>query len=329
MKLNRLIIHEVIKNEIKLHTATIDLSQNLLIITQNEENFVDHLNKKYIDSRQSHGSFKTGENDYFANEYLKYKKNPTDLDFVDFSKKVTNGLMTILNLTAPAKGGFLVYAEYDDYGSFAAIFLIRNKKGSKLIKSDNIYTIAEQIHVDVDNLAMACRINTKRLDEGEDNYLSFMNKRSEDSKFFLGWICANEIIRDKDDTKALILLLRKVTLPKINEIEMTHVELCDSIYNHIRNSPKREVSLEDIGLTFWNDKTYLLQESNKHEIIISSTFKPDKTELKKLVNLKATADSISISFPQEHLNGIIRVEGDTIIITSQNLADKINREKIY
>ena len=71
MKLNRLIIHEVIKNEIKLHTATVDLSQSLLTITQNEENFVDHLNKKYIDSRQSHGSFKTGEKNYFANEYLK------------------------------------------------------------------------------------------------------------------------------------------------------------------------------------------------------------------------------------------------------------------
>lgn len=329
MKLNRLTIHEVIKNELKLNSATVELSQDLLIITQNEVDFVDHLNKRYIDSRQSHGSFKTGEKDYFANEYLNYKKNPIDLGFVDFSKNATDGLMTILNLTAPAKGGFLVYAEYEDYGLFAAVFLIRNKKGSKLIKSDNVYTIAEQIHVDVDNLAMACRINTKRLDDGEDNYLSFINKKSEDSKFFLGWICANEIIRDKDDTKALIQLLRKVTPPKINDIDMTHVELCDSIYSHIRNSPKREVSLEDIGLTFWDDKTYLLQESNKHGIIISSTFKPDKTELRKLINLKATADLISISFPQEHLKGIIRVEGDTIIITSQNLADKINSEKIY
>ena len=173
MKLNRLIIHEVIKNEIKQNSATVELSQSLLTITQNEENFVDHLNKGYINSRQSHGSFKTEEKDYFANEYLKYRKSPSDLEFIDFSKNSTKELMKILNLTAPAKGGFLVYAEYEDYGSFAAVFLIRNRKGSKLIKSDNVYTIAEQIHVDVDNLAMACRINTERMDNEEENYLSF------------------------------------------------------------------------------------------------------------------------------------------------------------
>lgn len=110
---------------------------------------------------------------------------------------------------------------------------------------------------------------------------------------------------------------------------MSHADLCDSIYDHIKNSPKKEVSLEEIGLTFWEDTAYLLQESNNNEIVISSTFKPDNTELKKLVNLKATADSISISFPQELLNKKIIVENDTIVIQSQNLADKINSEKIY
>jgi nucleoid-associated protein YejK len=329
MKLNRLIIHEVIKNEIKLNTATVELSQSLLTITQNEVNFVEHLNKRYIDSRQSHGCFKTEKSDSFANEYLKYKKSPKNNEFLNFSKSTTGELMRILNLTAPAKGGFLVYAEYEDYGSFVAVFLIRNRKGSKLIKSDNVYTITEQIHVDVDNLAMACRINTKRLDNKEDNYLSFINKKSEDSKFFLTWICANEIIRDKDDTKALISLLRKVTPPKINGVDMSLIDLCDSIYDHIRSSPKREVSLEDIGLSFWEDSAYLLQESNKHGVVISSIFKPDNTELKKLVDLKATADSISISFPQELLNDIITVKGDKIVIKSQSLADKINSEKIY
>ena len=329
MKLNRLIIHEIIKKEIKLNSAIVELSQSLLTVTQNEVDFVDHLNKRYIDSRQSYGSFKTEESDYFSIEFLKYKKSPNEFEFINFTKRATEGLMNILNLTAPAKGGFLVYVEYEDYDTFAAVFLIRNRKGSKLIKSNNVYTIAEQIHVDVDNLAMACRINTKRMDENEDNYLSFINKNSEDSKFFITWICANEIIRDKDDTKALITLLRKVTPPEINGVYMTHIDLCDSIYDHIRNSPRREVSLEDIGLTFWQNSAYLLQESNNNRIIISSVFKPDNNELKKLVNLKATADSISISFPQEHLNSIITVNGDTIVIKSQSLADKINNEKIY
>lgn len=110
---------------------------------------------------------------------------------------------------------------------------------------------------------------------------------------------------------------------------MSLIDLCDSIYDHIRSSPKREVSLEDIGLSFWEDSAYLLQESNKHGVVISSIFKPDNTELKKLVDLKATADSISISFPQELLNDIITVKGDKIVIKSQSLADKINSEKIY
>lgn len=260
---------------------------------------------------------------------MKYKASSTDIQYINFTQSTAQELMKILNLTAPAKGGFLVYAEYEDYGTFSAVFLIRNRKGSRLIKSDNVYTISEQIHVDVDNLAMACRINNERIDEGEENYLSFINKKSEDSKFFLIWICANEIIRDKDDTKALISLLRKVTPPKVNGVDMSHADLCDSIYDHIKNSPKKEVSLEEIGLTFWEDTAYLLQESNNNEIVISSTFKPDNTELKKLVNLKATADSISISFPQELLNKKIIVENDTIVIQSQNLADKINSEKIY
>lgn len=329
MKLSRLIIHEVIKNEIKTNSAIVDLSQNLLPISQNEVNFVDHLNKRYINSTQSHGIFSFGENDLFSDEFTKLRKELKTPAFIDFSTKSTQKLKEILDLTAPAKGGFLVFAEYEDYGSYIAVFLIRNRKGNQLVKSNNVYTIAEQIHVDIDNLAMACRINIKRIENEEDNYLSFINRKNEDSKFFLKWICATEVIRDKDDTKALISLLRKVTPPKVNGIDMTHSELCNTIYTHIRNNPRAEVSLEDIGQTLWENSSYLLEESNKHGIIISSIFKPDRTELRKLVNLQVTADSISISFPQEHLKGIVRVVGNQIIITSQNLATKINLEKIY
>ena len=103
---------------------------------------------------------------------------------------------------------------------YIGVFLIRNTQGSILEKGqqDTTFAINETEHIDFQHLAMACRINMQRYQEGTAPYITFINTRSVDSIFFQEWIGVTDLPKPAQGLAALGRLVEcdgRASLPLI------------------------------------------------------------------------------------------------------------------
>jgi len=340
MVVHKLIIHEIIKEEFRMNCSELKCSDELLMIGDKETDFITQLNGKYRTLRHSTGVFKSDSN--FKGELDMFIPDPTEDRFTDFTKRVVGFLKNQIDVVPPAKGGFLVIAEYEDHGNFIGVFFVRNKKGNRLIKreGDNTFTINETIHIDLESMHMACRINSARYENSlttSDNgcsYITFINRRNQDSKYFISWIGATNLINDKEDTRNLLDILLRVGVPTIPQADgsvyNSIFEFRNDIYKYIKSFSRGElVDLKDIGNKFYEDANKLTDYAFDNDIDINHQFKPDNRELQKFVDIKVKSEKIDLSFPQSYLeDGKIEISDEVIIINSKSLVDQIQENKV-
>jgi nucleoid-associated protein len=331
----KLVVHEIRKEQ-DTKIAISDLSNALIPVIIGEEAYsmVEELEKRYSLLSQTYAIFDedtTTPSKQFPIQLKEYIDNGnTDEGFLDFSVKTINTLKDIIEPIFKAKGGYLIFVEYVSKVKFVAIFFVRNRKGRFLSKdkATNTFKINESIYIDVDHLAMAGRINLNLL-ESEMRYLSFINKRNEETKFFLRWMCATDRLSNKDDTKIFREILNEIDLPDGTDDKTLFIK---NILNHIKTSESKNVDLRTIGTVFYNNGEKLISFIEENDKIINHEFKPDAQELKKLVVLRASADRITLDFPLSYLkDGRIDVNEseNKIIITSPLLLEKIKSEKTF
>ncbi len=335
MKLNKLIVHEIKKVEGQTKEATVESSDELLPINTESIEFIEELNKRYRNLRQTNGKFKDGKEEKFPLHFSEFIKDPTDLSFVEFSKKTIKNLQDKIIESAPAKGGYIVFADYQETQRMIGVFLIRNKKGNKLEKKANQKTFAinEAVHIDFEHLAMACRINHNLYSTNQSSFLTFINRINIDSQFFIRWICADQLINNVEDTRNLLKVLKAIELPKTEDgKEMDRGDFINEVYKEIKNTPKGEnTDLKQIGLKFYDDENKLTDYAQDAEVVLNHSFKADNSILRYYVNIKAKADKIDLVFPQAYLDSEkikINKEQNLILIESAELVDIINRERI-
>lgn len=335
MNLNRLIIHEIIKTENQTGKVDIDLSDDLATKDSQAINFVTELNNRYRNLRQSNGKFREATVAVFPNHFGEYSKQNGDKEFVDFSKSSVSLLQGIISASAPAKGGYIVFADYIESQHFIGVFLIRNKSGNTLQKkkTDTKYIINETLHIDFEHLAMACRINKNLYTLGTGSYLTFINRKNIDSNFFTNWICADELINNTEDTRNLLKILKQIEPPvDENGHSINQIDFINAVYKFIKDTPKGALTdLKQIGTRFYEDENKLTSFAQDASITLNHQFKPDTAVLRQFVNIKAKADNIDIVFPQQFLDDkkieLFADEGK-IIIKSSALIEKIKAEMI-
>lgn len=334
MKVNRLVIHEIKKEEKQTDDAVLFISEELIEIGDSEVEFISKLNKRYRDLRHSNGKFEENTEGIFQTNFINYIKQNEENFFLKFSISSVKDLRTKIKEISPAKGGFIIFADYEDNGHFFGVFFLRNKEGNRLIKKDGdkCYTIDHTVHIDIENLHMASRINISRyINDNKSSYITFINKRNEDAKFFIRWIGASEIINDKEDTKNLLQILKSIAPPKDEDgNEISSPEFIKRVHKIIKDAPRGNViDIKHIGLTFYDDPNKLTDYAQDNDISINHLFKPDSQELRKFVDIKVKHNKIDLSFPQEYVEtGVIVIENNQIIINSPELVNKVQSEII-
>ncbi|MBC8033238.1 MAG: nucleoid-associated protein [Chitinophagaceae bacterium] len=335
MNLNRLIIHEIIKRENQERKATVDLSDELAMKDPQAVKFVSELNDRYRSLRHSNGRFLEEAAGSFPDQFERYCREFKDRDFIEFTKQTASELSEIIAANGPAKGGYIVFADYIDVQHFVGIFLIRNKAGNVLQKSKSAstYVINETLHIDFEHLAMACRINKEAHASGTDSYLTFINRRNVDSNFFTSWICADELINNAEDTRSLLKILKQIDPPVgENGQAISQVDFINAVYKFIRDTPKGDhTDLKQISAWFYDDENKLSSFAQDEQISLNHQFKPDNSILRQFVNIKAKADGIDLVFPQQFLDEKkveIFIEDGKIVIKSFALIEKIKAEMI-
>jgi len=330
MIIQNIIVHELKKEATQTH-ASIDFSDKVMTKDSKSEDLVKELNDRYNNLRITYGIFDESNNELFPREYKKYRKNSNEENFVFFSKIVMENLKQKIESIAPAKGGYILFAEYKTQDEFVGIFLIRNKMGKLFTKdnSEKVFRIETPEHIDLEKMAMACRINKNMFDGTIGRYLSFIKKSNEEmSEYFMRWIAVANREDNKQDTIYLKDIACDIDPPIIPETGeyMSTSDFLNELYSFIYHSPNKQVDIKEIGLHFYGDENIILNYANRNNIPINTNFRSDPIVLKRFVNVKVKSDDIELSFPHMLFNDRIRVENDQILIKSQRLAQQILSE---
>jgi nucleoid-associated protein len=343
MLVKKLVVHFLQKEEGGTGAQVIP-SLALLPIDEQASELVERLDANY--NRYTRSSIIYAELDIkkqcvFPSEFQKYTKTKTDDGFLDFSTKAMNDLRTRVENTAAAKGGFLVFAEYENNDrNFISVYLIRDTKGMLFQRQQksSSYAITTVTHLDLSNLAMACRINIEAYSHQEESYLEFIKRKMERiSNYFIQWVTAENRESNKIFTEKLYDLISQVKLPRTEDgEEMSRDEFRGEVYDYIKTSSGGIVDLYALSAHFYRDKngepdeSYLITISRELGLPINTMFQADASEMKKFVRVDLSADNIHLRFSRTHIDeGIVRLDDnneDLVIIQSQELADSLRRE---
>lgn len=331
MNITHIVIHELEKETGKIGAAltlfdsTVDNTDKRVIKLINE------LNNRYKYRTETYGVFDPKNPTVFHSAFEKYYKSRTEGDFIDFTKRASEDLRTRVDSNAPAKGGFLIFAHYEQNRKFVAAFLVRNTIGLSFKKDlkHKKFNLDDVQHIDFENLAMACRVSVDAFRKKEIRYLSFINKKGDEmSQYFTRWISSTDTETNEEDTKLLYNLLYKLEPPKDPETKKTidRYDFLDRVYSSIKASPGRLVNVRNISETFYGDADFLPNQIETFGMSINGEFKAHPKTLRKFIHIRAKADDVELSFPHTAFKTIVRFDAkdkSQIIIKSEKLVQEV------
>lgn len=314
MQINSLIIHEVIK-EANSTGATVYLSEETLDITDdNIQNIVISLensfNKKTLRrAKFSENGFKSKIDDF------------TGYNLVEVSKELTTSLKDNIQNISASKGGYLVFAEYENNHSFLAVFLVRNTDGTKLVQSENSYDLNSTQYLDVEHFAMGAKINLSLLNSlSTDRYISLAKGNTDIAGYFENWVGLDDSHEEDRDAMALYEMANQIILPE----NVTRDELKKKIHDFARTRPSKIVNLKELSQFLYEDENIMTNYCVEHNIDMDGEFKLSGKNLSKFYKVSVRADNIELSAPRSSFNPtMIDIDGDKVIINSSALVQQI------
>ncbi|RUA33693.1 MAG: hypothetical protein DSY77_08980, partial [Bacteroidetes bacterium] len=285
MEVTRIIIHQISKEQGVIE-AHLDLSENLIPI-ENEVTFLtEKLSKSFNkDERVIKINF-LEDQDVFQKSLNIFLNNDTDDDFKEFSVKSINRLKDILLGVIFATGGYVIFIEYEINGTeFVSVFIVRDSKEVTLEKSDSNNEFIVQLTkiIKTENLAMAVRIETAKLLNGDDRYLHFTHVKGNTSEYFIKWIEADIVNKSKEDTRTFIGMLNHVDVPidNLTGEKMEESTFRKRVHDYI-NTAGGVINLNDISKHFWGDEQKLSNYAEENNITIDMEFRSTKKVLDQL-----------------------------------------------
>lgn len=333
MELNRIIIHELIKESGSNETELI-CSDELVNVDDNSIGLVDSLNKTYNSDRILYAIFDKSEGKYFPEKFDEYKESDQDDEnFILFTKSVIGNLETLIRPVILANGGYFVFAEYsNNHNDFLGVFLIRDTEGKTLSKTENSFSIGSIEYVDTANLAMACRVNLSKYESNEENYLSLTQLRQQEiSEYFKNWISIKQIESSKEYTNQLYEIISNIERPIDPESESEYeIETFRNlIYNYASSRPNRIINLRDLSQYFYNDPNAIPNFVIENDIPIDTEFRYNSRQLKRFIKLEVNRDGINFKISRGAFDDKVRFSEENqnlVIIESALFAEALRNE---
>lgn len=331
MIVNRLIVHKLEKNVDEKET-TLKLSSKCLAIDSIAIDLVTKLDSSYKNKTKTVAKFDEEDEGGFPDLYFEYRDNISDNTFLEFSQKALRELKKIISAQVKAKGGYLVFCEYKPARTtYTAIYLIRNTEGVifERKEADDSYHLFSLLHLDLDRLAFACKINIDKLQIDKDShYLTLISKtKYEPSDYFNEWLAATSKLSSASFTKELLDMTSKLKLPEAEDGRIfTRDEFRKVVYDYTTSVPDRNISIRDLSEKLYGNEGYIQDFAIENDIEIDTEFKPDKRIMKKFISVEIKTDGIRMLFDRDKLHGKIRIDENNpsnVIITSEKFANEL------
>lgn len=332
MNLTHCVVHEIVK-EAGESSADAFYSEFLLEISEDTVALVEQLAKGFGGSRLVNARFDESPGKLFPQKFEDYVQGmQSDEGFLEYSRQVVGHLETVIQGKSGAKGGYILMCAYDDAeGHRHGVFLLRNTVGQIFRKESRGFEVEPVLHIDTNNLAMACRIDVGRFRQGAGTYLELTHKsENEVSAYFSDWIGVQETLSSKAMTTSLQDLLGSIEMPVNEETGevATKAETFERAYEHVRSNPSKVVDIHELSQELYGSPARIEEEARDHGIELEQEFRYNPAALKELVMMRAAAEGIDLRFPRAALeDGMMYTEGEgenmKLVIASPELAAKV------
>lgn len=333
MNLRKIIVHEL-KKEPGIANTELITSNTLLPINQESIELVEALLSSYQGDKILYAEFDNNPGRFFPNRFFRYTETGrTDQEFVDFTLDAIGNLETIIRNKILSKGGYLVTTEYSVNGNdFVAIFLIRDTEGKLLQRTQNSFSIQRVEYLDTNHLAMACRINETKLNENEQNYLSFTRHRQQEvSDYFTDWISVSQLESSTEYTNSLYEIINRLPTPMNPETNIPYSidEVRNMVFENARSNAQRNVNLQVLSQQIYGNSNTILDYAEENQISIDTEFRYNKRALRRFVQVSVNKDGVNLKFSRGDVGTKIRPSEDDpniVIIESPEFANALRDE---
>ncbi len=333
MQLQRLIIHEL-KKEAGIQNTSLIVSNNLLPVDTESTELIKTLLKSYQGDKILYAEFDRSPGRYFPERFATYRATQRgEQDFINFTIDSIGNLATIIRSKVLAKGGYVVFTEYESNStSFNAIFLIRDTEGKLLRRTTNSFEIRRVEYLDTNHLAMACRVNENKLQEGASNYLSFTRLRQQDvSDYFTDWISIQQFESSIAFTNSLYIIINNLPTPINPETNTKYNidEVRNMVYENARNNAQRSINIHTLGEQIYGDQNAILNYAENNQISLDTEFRFDKRALRKFVQINVVKDGINLKFSRGDSESKVRLskeQTNIVIIESAEFANALREQ---
>lgn len=253
---------------------------------------------------------------------------------MNFSIKAMDFYKRILSDTAPATGGFMIFAEYkylpknEDY---ILIFSTNNKEGYNLNEEE--LTVEQIKNLELNKLDVASLINITKWKKYQENdsdiktYLSFIKGRKNISKYFLTFIgCADKTTSTESSTRLKNALHKYFKENKISGDEKKAIEI--EVYNYCLDCmmDRKEIQLSHISSIV--DKEYPEKFSvfaSSEDMGVSEIISGDSKALNSLkyIKYKSKNRDFVIEFNNKLLGDEIIYNKEKKTLTISSLPDSL------
>ena len=336
MHLRHAALHEIIKAAGE-STARAHYSDDVLPVTEDLESLVERLARGFGGSRQLvNARFDGSPGKLFPQAFgdlVAAGTGVSDAEFLAFTREAVGHLETVIQGKSGAKGGYLLFAAYDDAdGHRYGVWLLRNTVGRIFRRRPGGFDVEPVEHLDTDQLAMACRIDVTRFRENPraGSYLELLHRsESEVSAYFRDWVAAEETLSRRQLTQSLEELLGDISLPPDPDTGEVpgQARALERAYEHVRASPSRVVDIHELSQELYGSPAVLEERAQERGVELEPSFRYDAGALRQLVELRARAEGLDLRYPRAALeDGLLFVEEDPdtgrqrVVIDSEELA---------
>lgn len=333
MQVYHLIIHEIEK-EPDSPDAHLFLSQSLSPVDDRAEWLCARLNQVFEQKNDLLQGYLSPPEDALFPGYLQHLMDEGLLAdaFSAFSRDTMQALQLSLQGVTGAKGGYLVYTHYEhNQEQWLGIFLVRNTEGLVFSKDESRHALSLNAvtYLQVDKLALACRIRLGRYDEGVGacvEMMKYAKTQKEISDYFVNWIGLERPASSREMTQQFLEIVQALPTPIDEESgEKLPAEVFqERALNFAVSNPSRTVNLKAFEQAFYGEEPAVQNFLQDHDIQIEEEFRVDRSAVKQFYNYKLAHEGLFLHFTRTHLrHGQISLDGDTITIHSPELADQL------
>lgn len=328
--INHAIIHKLHKE--KHGKATVTERSSALAVTGPVEKLILAIHELYAGkASKGYGRFEADEINYPAAAILRKSFTNKTVNFLDASKLLMGVLANKASSAALATGGYVLMSQITNAAnvSWFIVAIINNVDGSVI--DDMTLEVIDAMHVDLENLRVAGRVNLTEWEKGEEEvrYVGFLKQRGEVADYFKLFLGCDELIADTEETKKLVGAL-KAFAKKQGLEQKAEEDFLQLAFNYCQERSKNDepLSLESLSNAVWPNEPKKLQDAFvEGDVQISDGFVPDGRSIKTLMRMKYRTQYWSIDLDRHALTqGYAEFNQQKGTLTLFNLPDALQAE---